>query len=132
MYKPGLKIKKLLLAGRSRAGMTLVESLVAIAILAVCSSTFVLALSTGMTSARLQDTSVIGDSLAQSQIESIKAAAYDSSGVSYSHISLPSGYTLAIATNSTIYSTTDVQKVTVTVSYSGVVVSTLEDYKGNR
>ena len=126
------KIKKLFSAGQSQAGMTLVESLVAIAILAVCASTFILALSTGMTAARLQDTSVIGGSLAQSQMESIKAAAYDSSGASYAPISLLAGYTLTINTNSTIYGTPDIQKVTVIVSYSGSVVSTLEDYKEKR
>jgi prepilin-type N-terminal cleavage/methylation domain-containing protein len=132
MFKLLLKIKKLLPAGQFQAGMTLVESLVAIAILAVCASTFILALSTGMTAARLQDTSAIGGSLAQSQMESIKAAAYDSSGASYAPISLPTGYTLTINTNSTIYGTPDIQKVTVTIKYSGSIVSTLEDYKGNR
>ena len=132
MLKLFLKIKKLLSAGQFQAGMTLVESLVAIAILAICASTFILALSTGMTAARLQDTSVIGNSLAQSQMESIKTAVYDSSGASYAPISLPAGYTVTINTNSTIYGTSDIQKVTVIMSYSGSVVSTLEDYKGNR
>jgi type II secretory pathway pseudopilin PulG len=113
-------------------GITLVESLVAITILGVCASTFVLALSSGMISARVQNTSVIADSLAQSQMESIKAAVYDSTGGSYSLISVPSGYSIAVQTDSTIYSTANIQKITVTVSYSGDKVSALEDFKVNR
>jgi type II secretory pathway pseudopilin PulG len=125
-------MRRIFIINSRHQGSTLVEALVAIAILGVCASTFVLALSTGMISARVQDTSVMGDTLAQTQMESIKASPYDSSGASYSLISVPTGYSIAIQTNSTIYSTTNIQKISVTVSYSGSTLSTLEDFKVNR
>lgn len=129
-----LKIKK----ENGQHGFSLVEVLVAIAILALVGSAFIGALSTGAIATRLQGEDVTARNLAQSQMENIKAAVYDSSGASYSSISPPSGYTIpsdytiSISTNSAIYSDNNIQKLTVTVSHNNSPVLTLEDYKVKR
>jgi prepilin-type N-terminal cleavage/methylation domain-containing protein len=115
-----------------QCGMSLVEVLVAIAIFGLCAAIFIGALSAGSISANAQGEQVIAGNLAQSQMENIKAAAYDSSGASYSAINAPSDFAIAISTNSSIYSNTNIQKITVTISHSGTAVLNLEDYKVNR
>jgi prepilin-type N-terminal cleavage/methylation domain-containing protein len=114
------------------AGMTLVETLVAIAILGVSVTAFILALSTGTIATRNQEEDALAQALAQTQMETIKAAAWDVSGASYTAISPPTGYSLVITTNSSLYSTSNIQKVTVAVFRAGSAILTLEGYKVNR
>lgn len=113
-------------------GISLVEALVAIAILGIGITAFITALSTGSIAVGAQDEATIVQRLAQTQMESIKAAAYDSSGGSYSPVTAPASYAISINVNSSIYTNSDIQKVTVTVSREGNPVLTLEDYKVNR
>jgi prepilin-type N-terminal cleavage/methylation domain-containing protein len=116
----------------SESGMSLVETLVAIAILALCSTVFIGALSTGSIATSTHDEGATSQGLAQTQIEAIKAAAYDSTGASYSTIPVPTGYAISINTNSTIYSNNHIQKITVAVFHNGSNVFQLEDYKAIR
>jgi prepilin-type N-terminal cleavage/methylation domain-containing protein len=125
-------IKKQIRRLKTQGGFSLVEALVAIAIFGLCAAAFIGALSTGSVSTRLHGEEVIARNLAQSQMENIKAAGYDSSGASYSTISAPADYSIAIAANSAIYSDANIQKLTVTISHSGNSVLILEDYKVNR
>lgn len=115
-----------------QSGMSMVEVLAAIAIFALCATVFIGALSAGSVSANTQGEQVIASNLAQSQMENIKAAAYDSSGVNYAVISAPLDFSIAISTNSNVYSDANIQKITVTISHSGTAVLNLEDYKVNR
>jgi prepilin-type N-terminal cleavage/methylation domain-containing protein len=124
------KIQNIVL--KTQSGISLVEVLVAIGILGVCAAAFVGGLSSGAISTRIHGEQVIARNLAQSQIESLKSAAYDSSGATYAAISAPTGYTININTNSTVYSDSNIQKLTITVSHSGNSVLTIEDYKVNR
>lgn len=111
--------------------MTLVETLVAIAILGVSATAFVTALSTGSIATSTQDERTIAEGLAQSQIEFIKSQTYDATGVSYSAITCPTGYSVSVNANSAIYSNNNIQKITISVSHNSNVVLTLEDYKVN-
>ena len=113
--------------------MSLVEALVAIAILSIGLTTFTLALSAGSISVASQDEVAIAQRLAQTQIESIKAATpYDSTGTSYIPVTTPANYTVSFAVDSSIYTNSDIQKVTVTINHGGNQVLVVEDYKVKR
>jgi prepilin-type N-terminal cleavage/methylation domain-containing protein len=118
--------------GARARGMTLVETLVAIAILGVSVTAFILALSTGTIATRNQGEDVRAQGLAQTQMETIKAAAYDITGASYTAVSTPPGYAIDISTDSSLYSNNSIQKVTVAVSHAGSTLLTLEGYKVDR
>lgn len=113
-------------------GFSLVEVLVTIAILALVASAFIGSLSTGAIATRLQGEDVTARNLAQSQMEKLKTAVYDSGGASYSSIGTPSGYSISISTDPAIYADANIQKLTVTVSHNSSLVFTMEDYKVNR
>jgi type II secretory pathway pseudopilin PulG len=106
--------------------------LVAIAIFGLCAAAFIGALSTGSISTRLHGEQVVARNLAQSQIEKLKAASFDSSGASYSAISAPAGYSITVTPSQISGGDINIQKLTVTVSHNGNSVVSLEDYKVNR
>ena len=125
-------LKQIRVLESSQQGMSLVETLVALAILGVSVTAFILALSTGSIATRTQEEDLIAQGLAQSQMETVKAADYDSSGVTYAPVSAPAGYSVTVAADSSFYSDNDIQKLTVTVSREGSAVLTVEGYKVNR
>ncbi len=122
------------LAGRLKQeqGIGLAETLVAVSILAIALAGFMTALSTGMLAIGVQDEQTVAYRLAETQIETIKAATYDASGASYAAVAAPGGYTLTKAINSSLYGNTDIQKITVNVMRGANTILTLEDYKVNR
>lgn len=115
----------------NEAGVGLVESLIAVAIAAIAITAFMAAISTGSMAVQRSDERVTAENLARSQMEYIKGQDYSSSG-SYDTITTPDGYSIAISA-STIDSRdiSEIQKVTVTVSYNDDAV-TVETYKVNR
>ncbi|MBN1191523.1 MAG: type II secretion system protein [Dehalococcoidales bacterium] len=125
-------LRKSLRAPCGERGMTLVETLVAIAILGVIVTTFVPALSAGAisVSAQAEDARVQG--LARSQMEMIKAADYDPGGFSYPGIDTPAGYAVNVIADSSLYGSGNIQKITVNVSREGSLIYSLEGYKANR
>jgi prepilin-type N-terminal cleavage/methylation domain-containing protein len=116
----------------SESGMSLVETLVALAILGICGTAFITALSIGSIAVNTHDESVTAQSLAQAQIEAIKSAPFDSTGISYSKIPTPNGYTISINVDSAIYSNSNIQEITVDILRDGNNVLELESYKVNR
>ncbi len=112
--------------------MTLVETLVAIAILGVSVSTFVMALSAGSLAVRNLDDDALARGLARSQMETIKAADYKLTGAEYNKINTPEGYDLDIVADPDLYSKTSIQKVTVNVLFEGNTVYSLEGYRVDR
>jgi len=117
---------------REEKGMSLVEAVVAIAILSIGLTALTLALSTGSISVASQDEVSIAQRLAQTQIESLKAAAYDTTGASYSPVATPVNYTVSFTVDSNIYTNSDIQKMTVTVSHSGNPILAVAGYKVKR
>jgi type II secretory pathway pseudopilin PulG len=119
-----------------QAGIGLVETLVAIAILGVVANSFVSSLSAGSIAVRIQNESTLAQELARSQMEAIKAAPYDKSGRSYQAVDTPEGYGLAIdigpAVDEKGNDKKTIQKVTVTVKHNEEAIITLEDFKVNR
>lgn len=113
-------------------GFSLVESLISIAVLGVAVSTFIGALSTGSIIVGELNHETVAQQLAQSQIEQTKAIAYSTTGAGYTIISAPAGYSVAMAVDSALYTNSNIQKLTVTVSRDAVTVLTVEDYKVQR
>ncbi len=111
-----------------QAGFSLIETLVAVAILAAIGVVFMNAMTTGFLSTGIQDEQVTAESLARTQLEIIKAATY---APSYNAtVEMPLQYLITIespyvkwnATNDTwvvFADDTNLQKITVRVTRTG-------------
>jgi len=114
--------------------MTLVETLVALAIFGLVAGVFLAGLSISSKSVMVSQERVAAESLAKSQMEYIKAQEY---AESYLEITVPSdlvaqGYAIDDPTVEDIHSG-ELQKITVTVTRNGdTVFPPLVDYKVNR
>lgn len=113
---------------RGETGATLVEILVALAIIASTLTIFVIALSTGAFGVRTAERLTTANNLAASQLESIKGATYDAAGAYVPIPALP-GYAVAVTSREIV---TGLQQITVTVSLQGETLSTVSNYKVNR
>jgi Tfp pilus assembly protein PilV len=109
------------------SGASLVEILVAVAIISSALTIFVAALSTGAFAVRTSNRLTTATNLASVQLETIKAAPYNPAG--YAAMSAPSNYAINISSSVII---TGLQQVTVTVSYQGDSLVTVGNYKVNR
>ncbi len=133
--------------GRSRffqgqMGFTLLEALVAVAILAFIGVVFMSAMNTSFRSAGIQDEQVTAESLARTQLEEIKAATYTNS---YNvTVEMPSQYSLTIESPYVSWNDADdvppdvwiesgnntgLQKITVRVSSGGKALVMVEALK---
>ena len=115
-------------ASRSESGASLVEILVAVAIIAIVLVVFISALSTGSMGVGLATRRTTATNLAAIQLESIKAESYDAGGA-YGMVDRPTNYEIVLATS---VITTGLQQVTVTVSYDGEALIELSNYKIDR
>lgn len=127
---------------QDQRGSGLVESVVAVAISGIAVVAFVVALSTGSIAVGVRDQQVVAQSLAQAQLEFISGHPY---GPVYPHvytydgihnpnpITLPEGYAISVEVDP-IHRGDDIriQKVTVTISYEGEDILTIETYKVDR
>lgn len=109
-------------------GTTLIEILVAAGILATSLVVLLLALSTAAQATRIAADMSTATALAQSQLETIKAAPYESSG-SYPVISVPAGFTVTVMVSELA---TGKQLVTVSVRTQGQTLAQLSMYKVDR
>jgi type II secretory pathway pseudopilin PulG len=119
-----------------QAGIGLVETLVAIALLGVAMTSFVTDLSAGTIAVKVQNENTTAQGLAQTQMEVIKAAPYDKNGKSYRAVETPEGYDINIAVDPAVDEKGNdkktIQKVSVTILHNGEAIITLEDFKVNR
>jgi len=119
------------------AGVTLLETLVALAILAVVAVTFINGLSTSAGTIYSADERATAESLARSQMEWAKNSTYSYNVTSYSLAPImdASDY-LNFSANITaeaLHEPDDgIQKITVSVTRSGEIIYTLEGYKVDR
>lgn len=117
-------------------GMTLVEVLVALAILAAVAGVFLTAISTTSKAVMVGQEHVSAESLAKSQMESIQQQNYRED-LQYDTITPPTTY--AIDINVVLLDPRmdqkgddqDLQKIIITVTHLGKTVFTLEGYKCN-
>ncbi len=113
-------------------GLSLVESLIAVAILGTTAVVFVVALSTGSIAVRENDQEVVAQSLARTQLEYTKGYPYDPIPASYPTVNATAGYAISVNVTATPDTDTDIQKITVTISREGEDILTVVDYKVNR
>lgn len=121
---------------QSESGMTLIETIVALAILGIAGITFLIGLAVTSKATAVADEKVTADSLARSQIEWVKNATY-STGATYTPAPIPgdndyANYSALIAAEP-LHTTEDgIQKVTITIKHGEEVILTWETYKVNR
>ncbi len=114
-------------------GASLVESLIALAILAIAVTAFLAAFSSGSLAVGRADKRVTAENLARNQLEFAKSQTYVVAPVSYNVISpLPAGYSISSDATSITGRDQNLQRVTVTVERDGKVLLVLEDFKLNR
>jgi type II secretory pathway pseudopilin PulG len=118
--------------GRDQTGLSLVETLVAVAILGTSVVAFVVALSAGSIAVGEQDEKVLAQGLVQTQLEYTKSYTYDSEATTYPTVDTPESYVISVDVASVPNTDTDIQKITVTVSRDSENLITVEDYKVNR
>jgi prepilin-type N-terminal cleavage/methylation domain-containing protein len=117
---------------KDEKGLTLVESIVVIAIVGVVLVAFAVAMSTGIIAVRENDQEVAVQSLARTQLEYIKGYPYDSEAATYPTVDTSDNYSISVAVTSVPDTDANIQKVTANISRDGQVLLTVEDYKVNR
>jgi prepilin-type N-terminal cleavage/methylation domain-containing protein len=121
-------------------GMTLIEVLIALAILAAVAVTFLIGMTVSSKGAIVSQQNITVDSLAKSQMESIKAQPYIVVGLgNYTTIAIPQdlvnqGYNIGINVGLAPGHTTDdgLQQITVNITQNGATVLSLVSLKTNR
>jgi len=119
------------------SGVTLLETVVALAILGTIAVTFLGGLVTTSKAAFTIDERATAESLAQSQMEWAQNADYIPEATQYSLAPIPNGtdyinYSANITAEPLNIPDDGIQKITVTVRRFGEQVFTLESYKGER
>jgi len=115
---------------KSEKGATLIEAIVALALLGIIGAAFLSALATSSTSRLIADEHVSARVLAESQMEEIKQQAY-----AYAYDPAPigeefAGYSAAINVDN--LRNGSIQKITVTIRHHDRDVTSLESYKVSR
>ncbi len=122
---------------RHESGMSLVETVVALAVLGTIAVTFLSGLVTTSKAAFTIDERATAESLAQSQMEWAQSANYTDYATEYTPALIPSskdyiGYSANITAEHLGDSDEGIQKITVSVNRSDEQVFTLEGYKVDR
>jgi type II secretory pathway pseudopilin PulG len=115
---------------KGEKGISLIETLIAIALLGIIGGTLLAGMSGVYKATPVAAEQDIGKSLAQSQME---YALQDEYKLSYTPAPIPSsygGYTATIDTDS--FRDGNIEKITVTIRHNSKEVSELEAYKVNR
>jgi Tfp pilus assembly protein PilV len=115
-----------------QAGVGLVETLIAVAILSVTLVALLAAISTGSRGVAITEERVTAENLARSQMEYAKSEPYLTAPASYATVTPPAGYTVSAEATSIPGGDSFIQKITVTVARDGVTLLTVEDYKVDR
>ncbi len=126
---------------KNEKGFTLIEVVIAIALLGIIASGFLMALSGATKAILVADERTTAESLARSQMEYVKNQTYDDTNnpPQYSQLpSIPTDYTIALTAERLdpegdgTGDDDGLQKITVTISHNTKQIITLEEYKGNR
>lgn len=117
---------------RGDRGLSLIEVLIGMGLLAFTMTGLVLALSTGaLATGKVTQRGTLQD-LARSQMEYVKAQPYSAAPTSYPAITAQQPYTLAAVASPLGGSDNGIQLITVTVYMDGASLLALEGYKVNR
>jgi prepilin-type N-terminal cleavage/methylation domain-containing protein len=118
-------------------GFSLLETLVALAILGAIAVTFLNGVNTAIKTTAVADEHTTAESLAQSQMEWVKRVEYVEEAAAYNPASLPGSsdyqdYSVTVTSEPLFDPDAGLQKITVTVKHNGEAVFTLEGYKRQR
>ncbi len=114
---------------KGQRGSSLLETLIAVAIMGTAVVAFLSALSTASMSLGTVSESEVARNLAVSQLEQVRAAAFAGS---YSVITPPSGYSIGLVVLPVSGGDSNIQLIRTTVSVGGEAVVYVEDIKVNR
>ena len=133
----GRIIKKLKADSGKETGISLMETLVALAILGIIAAGFLSGLATTAKSSLIVDEQATAESLARSQMEYAKIVSYVYEATEYTAATIPSGgdyanYSVSISAEPLNNPDDGIQKITVTVNHHDEEVITLEGYKVDR
>ena len=117
---------------RNQKGISLVETIVAVAILGTAVIAFVVSLSVGSLATNELDKETIAQGLAQTQMEYVKNYLYNPEATTYPVLTPPATYSVTVNVSAVPGADANIQKIMVTVSKDGVILLTISDYKVNR
>lgn len=118
-------------------GVSLVETVVALAILSAIGVTFLSGLATTSKAVVLVDEQATAESIAWTQMESVKRTSYVNGAATYAGEPIPAdkdylGYSVVITAQPLRNPDDGIQKIAVTVSRSGSAIVRVEGYKVDR
>ncbi len=121
----------------SESGTTFIETIVALALLAIIAVAFLSGLTTTSRATIIIDKQTTAESLALSQMEWVKKSDFIYETTTYYPAPIPSGkdytYYSAIISAEPLHNPDEgIQKITVTIKHSGKEVLSLENYKVDR
>ena len=116
----------------NESGVTLLETLVALAILGLVAVAFLSGLTTAARATIIADEQATAESIARSQMEYAKSYTYDSEATTYPTVDTPEGYAVSVEVSSIPSTDADIQKITVTVNRGSKLILTVEGYKVDR
>lgn len=120
---------------RGQTGASLVESLVALAILGTVVISVLAAFSTGLIAVNTVEEQVTVENLARTQLEYTKDSPYTPAPTTYPlapTITLPAGYEILTEALAVPNTDNNIQKIRVTISRDGEAELAVEDFKVNR
>jgi len=127
-----MKMKQKKAAVKDQAGLGLVETLVAMAVLGTSVVAFISGLSAGSIAVREQDNLASTQRLAQTQMEYTRSYAYTAGALTYPELTAPPDYNISVTVSSVPGADSNIQKIIVTVNREGAATATVEGYKVNR
>jgi len=114
----------------AECGFSLVEQLIAVALVAILLLALLNGLSGGTLGVGVVDEQVTASNLGTSALEAVKRSTYVTGTVAYTPtLMLPTGYSVSVSASTVI---TGLQWVTATVYHNGRQVTQIADYKANR
>ena len=117
-------------AAAGESGLSFVEQLITVALIAIIGVALLYGLSGGTLGVGVVDEQVAASNAATSALEAVKRTSFVTGTASYSPaVALPQGYQVSIAASTVV---TGLQWVTATVTHNGRTVVQVADYKTNR
>ncbi len=116
----------------SQRGGLLVESVVSLMLISIVGTAVLGGVQTGYIGRRVFDSQSTAENLIRNQMEYVFNQAYLAPGNSYLTVAAPTGY--SVTAQAVVYdiSSTDVEKVAVTIYQGGQPIKTLETLRSNR
>ena len=115
-----------------RRGVALVELLMALTLVSLVAASFVPGLALGSTAAGLANQEAVAQALARRQVEYVKSFSYDALATTYPKVPVPADYAVTVTVASVSGSDSNLQQVSVSVTFKGDTVVTADTFKVNR